>query len=150
MRFGAASSAAMRPHQARDGLGILLGPALPHAEQLLGRACENVGDEMQDVPDAEIDRDGIPRRADTEAIDMSVLQTLHHVRRRQHHEPHVLVRIDAARRHPEADVIVVRRIRKRHAEGERALALLFACRDDARQRFRGHHRIAHVAIGRIA
>ena len=83
-------------------------------------------------------------------IDMPVLQALHHVGRRQHHEPHVLVRIDAARRHPEAQMIVVRRERERHAEGERLLAARLALRDHARQRLRRHHRIEHVAFGRVA
>ncbi len=77
---------------------------------------------MQDVADAEIDRDRIPRRADAEAIDMLVGEALDHVGRRQHDEPHVLVGIDAARRHPEAQVIIVGRERERHAEGERLLA----------------------------
>ena len=76
-------------------------------------------DEMQDEADAEIDRDRIPRRADAEAVDVPVGEALHHVGRRQHDEAHVLVRIDAARRHPEAQMIIVRRERERHAEGER-------------------------------
>ena len=114
--------APVRAHESRQHVRLLLGPALPHREQLLGGARENLGDEMQDVADAEIDRDRIPRRADAEAVHVPVLQALHHVGRRQHDEAHVLVRIDAARRHPEAQVIVVRRERKRHAEGEGILA----------------------------
>ena len=55
-------------------VGILVGPALAHAENFLGGARENLRDEMQDVADAEIDRDRIPRRADAERIDMLVLQ----------------------------------------------------------------------------
>ena len=62
---------------------------------------------MQDEADAEIDRDRIPRRADAEGVDMLVGETLYHVRRRQHDEAHVLVRVDTARRHPEAQMVVV-------------------------------------------
>jgi len=82
---------------------------------------------LQDVADAEIDRDRIPRRADAEAVHMLARQAVDHVGRRQHHQAHVLVRIDAARRHPQAKLIVVVGERKRHAERERlgiaALAL---------------------------
>ena len=105
---------------------------------------------MQDVADAEIDRDRIPRRADAERVDMSVLQALHHVGRRQHDEAHILVRIDAARRHPEAQMIIVRRERKRHAEGQRVLAARLALRHNAGERPRRHHRVADVAFGRVA
>ncbi len=78
--------------------------------------------EMQDEADAEIDRDRVPRRADAEAVDMPVGEAFDHVGRRQHDEPHVLVGIDAAGRHPEPQLIVVGRERERHAEGERLLA----------------------------
>ena len=102
---------------------------------------------MQDEADAEIDGDRIPRRADAEGVDVPVGEALDHVGRRQHHEPHVLVRVDAARRHPEAQVIVVRRERKRHAEGERVLAARLAGGDDLGERARRHHRIGDASFG---
>ncbi len=85
---------------------------------------------MQDVPDAEIDRDRVPRRADAERIDMAVGEAVHHVRRRQHDEPHVLVGIDTAGGHPEPQLVIVGRERKRHAEGQRFGAGSCAARDD--------------------
>ena len=101
---------------------------------------------MQDVADAEIDRDRIPGRADAERIDLPVGEAVHHVGRRQHHETHVLVGIDAARRHPEPQLVIVGRERKGHAEGQRLGAGLAALRDHAGQRQRGHHRIEAVAV----
>ena len=51
---------------------------------------------MKDMADAEFDSDRIPRRTDTEAIDLAAGKAVDHVGRRQHDEPHVFVRIDAA------------------------------------------------------
>ena len=99
------------------------------------------------VSPAKIDRNRIPGRADAEPIDMAVGQALHHVGRRQHHEMHVFVGIDAARRHPEAQMIVVRRERERHAEGEGRQALGLALRNHLRERLRRHHRVGGVAFG---
>ena len=101
-------------------------PSGAHRQHLLGRARQDLGHEMQDEADAEIDRDRIPRRADAEAVDMPVGEALDHVGRRQHDQPHVLVGIDAAGRHPEAQMIIVRGERERHAEGERLLAAALA------------------------
>ncbi len=72
---------------------------------------------MQDMADAEIDRDRVPGRADAERIDMTAGKTVYHVRRRQHHETDILVGIDAAGSHPEPQLIIVGRERKGHAEG---------------------------------
>ena len=101
---------------------------------------------MQDVADAEIDRDRIPGRADAERIDMAVGEAVHHVGRRQHHQPNVLVGIDPARRHPEPKLVVVGGERERHAEGQRFRAALAPHRDDARERQRGRHGIDGVAL----
>src|SRR5229473_3475069 len=60
-----------RPDQPGQNLRVLLGPVLPDGKHLLRRAHQNVGDEMQDMSDAEIDRDGIPGRADAERIDVT-------------------------------------------------------------------------------
>ena len=113
-----------RADQRRDHVRILLRPVLPHREHLLRRAHQDVGDEMQDVADAEIDRDRIPGRADAERIDLAAGEAVDHVGRRQHHQPHVLVGIDAARRHPEPQLVIVGRERKGHAEGQRLGAAL--------------------------
>ncbi len=63
---------------------------------------------MKDVPDAEIDRDRIPGRSHAKGIDVPVGEAVHHVGRRQHHEPHVFVGIDTTGSEPEAQLIVVR------------------------------------------
>ena len=104
-----------------------------HRQHLLRRTDQNIRDEMQDMADAEIDRDGIPGRADAERIDMTVGETVHHVRRRQHHQTHVFVGIDAAGGHPEPQLIIVGRERKRHAERQGFGAALAPRRDHARQ-----------------
>ncbi len=83
------------PDQRGDDFRILLGPALPDAEHLLGGAHQNVRDEMQDVADAAIDRDRVPGRADAECVDLAAGDAVHHVGRRQHHETNILVGIDA-------------------------------------------------------
>ena len=77
---------------------------------------------------------------------MPVLEALDHEGRRQHHEPHILVRIDAARRHPEPELVVVGRERKGHAKGQRLAPRLAPDGDDARQRQGGCHRIEPVAV----
>src|SRR5207237_2624247 len=86
---------------------IFLRPTLPDRKHLLRRAHQNVRGEMQDLADAEIDRDRIPRRTDAEGVHVSLGKAVHHVRRRQHHEPDILVRIDPTRRHPESQLILV-------------------------------------------
>ena len=102
---------------------------------------------MEDAANAGIDRDRIPRRADTEAIDMTVGETLHHVRRRQDDKPHIVVGIDAAGRHPVAQLVIMMRKRKRHAEGQRLGVARFALSDDTRQGQRRHFRVSDIAIG---
>ncbi len=101
---------------------------------------------MQDVADAVIDRDRIPGRADAERVDVSVGETVHHVGRRQHHQPDVLVGIDPAGRHPEPQLIIVGREWKRHAEGQRFRAAAAAFGDDAVKRQRGRHRVEAIAL----
>ena len=101
---------------------------------------------MQDVADAEVDRDRIPGRADAERIDLAAGQAVDHVGRRQHHQMNVLVGIDAAGGHPEPQLIIVGRERKGHAEGQGLGAALAPRRDDARQRQRGGHRIEAVSV----
>jgi len=59
------------------------------------------------VADAEIDRDGIPGRADTERIDLAAGKTIHHIGRRQHHHMNILIGVDAAGGHPEPQLIIV-------------------------------------------
>ena len=108
-----------RAHQAATTSGFLFRPALADRQHLFRRAHQDVGDEMQDVADAAIDRDRIPGRADTERIDLTAREAVDHEGRRQHHQAHVLVGIDAARRHPEPQLIIVGRERKRHPEGQR-------------------------------
>ena len=100
---------------------------------------------MQDMADAEVDRDGIPGRADAEGVDMTVGETVHHVGRRQHHEANVLVGIDAAGGHPEPQLIIMGRERKRHAEGQRFGAAFAPRRDHAGQRQRRRHRVERIA-----
>ena len=135
----------MRTDQSHECIRVVAGPALANAEIFFDGACENLRDEMQDVADAEIDRDRIPGRADAEGVDMAVGEAVDHVGRRQHHEPDILVRIDPARRHPEPQLIIVGGKRKGHAEGQGFGADPFALRDDTRQRQGGHHRIETVA-----
>ena len=93
------------------------------------------------------DSDRIPRRPDAEAVDLPAGKAVHHIGRRQHDEPHIFVRIDAARRHPEAEQVVVAGERKGHAEGEGIGASLAPLGDDAGQRPRRVFRIGHVAVG---
>ena len=52
---------------ARSTSGFSSAQRCAHRQHLLGRARQDLGDEVQDVADAEIDRDRIPRRADAEA-----------------------------------------------------------------------------------
>ena len=138
--------ARQRTNKACENLGIFLRPGLPDRKHLLSRARQNVGGEMQDVADAFVDRDGIPGRADAERIDMPIGKAVHHVRRRQHDQPHVLVRIDAPGRHPEPQLVVMGGERKGHGEGQRFRAVLGALGDEARQRLCGGHRIEPVAV----
>ena len=63
-----------RAHQAGDHVRILVGPDLAERQHLLRRMGQDVGDEMQDVADAEVDRDRIPGRADAERIDLAAGQ----------------------------------------------------------------------------
>ncbi len=101
---------------------------------------------MQDVTDAEIDRDRVPGRADAERIDMAIGEAVHHVGRRQHHEANVLVGIDPACRHPEPELVIVGRERERHAEGQRLRSALAALCHDAGKRQRGGHGIDGIAL----
>ena len=86
---------------------MLLRPCVAHGQDFLGRARQDVGYEVQDEPDAEIDRDRVPGRADAESLDVLVGEALDHVGRRQNDQANVLVRINAARRHPESQMIIV-------------------------------------------
>jgi hypothetical protein len=139
--------AAMRADEPHQHIRIVVRPPLAHAEKLFRGARENFRHEMQDVADAEIDRDRIPGRADAERVDMLVLQTFHHVGRRQHDHADVFIRVDAAGRHPEAQVIIVRGEREGHAERQRLLALGLARRDYAGERACRYHRVTDVARG---
>ena len=65
---------------------------------------------------------------------------------RQHHQPHVLVGIDAGRRHPEPQLVIVGRERESHAEGQRIGPRFAPLGNHTRQRFRGDERIEAVAI----
>ena len=127
--------------------GFFQRPCLANRQHLFRRSFQNVRHEMQDVSDTEIDRDRVPRRAYAEGINMAAGEAVHHVGRRQHHQPHVLIGIDTAGGHPEPELIVVGRERERHAEGERFTAVLATCGHHPRQRFRGHHRIGRIAVG---
>ena len=69
----------MRQHETAEGIRIFVGPARPDREHFLSRALQDLRNEMQDVADAKIDSHRIPRRADTEGIDMFVGETFHHV-----------------------------------------------------------------------
>jgi len=71
-------------------------PGLAYGKNLLGGTLKNIDREMQDAANAEIDGNRIPRRADAESVDVAVGQALHHERRRQYDEMHVLVGIDTA------------------------------------------------------
>ena len=77
---------------------------------------------------------------------MAAGQALHHVGRRQHHEADVFIGVDAARRHPEPQLVVMGRERKRHCEGQRFRAAFAALCDHARQRQRRCHRIKAIAV----
>jgi hypothetical protein len=68
---------------------------------------------------------------DAEAVDLTACDRLRHEGRRQHDKAHVLVGIDAARCHPEAELVVVGRERERHRKGQRLRATLAACRHHA-------------------
>src|SRR5216684_5908244 len=57
--------------QCGHNIRIFLRPVLPDGQHLFHRADQNVGDEMQDMADAEVDRDGIPGRADAERVDVT-------------------------------------------------------------------------------
>ena len=122
------------------------GPVAAHGQHFLGRTLEDLRDEVQDVGDAEVDRHRIPGRAHAESIDVAVGDALHHERRRQHHQPDVLVRIDPTGCHPEPQLVVVGRVGERHAEGERIVALALARRHHARQRCRRHARVGEIAV----
>ena len=137
---------AVRPDQRRQHSGIFLGPRLAHGQHLLGGAREDVGDEVQDMTDAEIDGDRIPRRADAEGIDMAVGKAFDHIGRRQHNEAHILIRIHSAGGHPEAQLVVVRRERESHAEHQRIGTSFLARRDHPQQRLRGRQRVQRITI----
>ena len=101
---------------------------------------------MQDIADAEIHRDRIPGCADAERIDLPAGEAVDHVGWRQHHQPHVLVGIDAAGRHPEPQLVIVGGERESHAEGQGLGAALPSLGDDARQRGRRCHRVQTFAV----
>ena len=63
---------------------------------------------------------------------MLVGEALHHIGRRQHDQPHVLIGIDAAGRHPEPQMIIVSGERKGHPKRQWIEILLLAVGDDAR------------------
>ena len=100
---------------------------------------------MQDMADAEVDRDGIPGCADAERVDLTAGETVDHVRRRQHHETDVLVWIDAAGRHPEPQLIIVGGERKGHAKGQGLGAAVAPFGHDACKCARGCHRVDRIA-----
>jgi hypothetical protein len=119
---------------------------LPHRENLLHRARQDVGYEIQDVADATIDRDRIPGIGDAERIDLSLSKTVHHIGQRQHDQPNVLLGIDASRRNPEPQLVIVGGKRKGYAEGQRRRAAPAPSSYDARQCQRGNHGIKRIAF----
>ena len=82
--FGGARGGA---DQRRQHLRVLLRPGLAHGQHLLCRTHQNVGHEMQDVGDAEVDGNRIPGCADAERIDLAAGKTVDHIGRRQHDQP---------------------------------------------------------------
>ncbi len=75
----------------------------------------------------------VPGRADAEAVKMAALEALHHEWRRQDDEVHVAAGIDAARLHPEPELVVVAREREHMPEGQRRLPVPCAVPDDPAQ-----------------
>ena len=100
---------------------------------------------MKDTSNTEFDRERIPRCADAEAVHLSAGKAIHHVGRRQHHQPHILIRIDAAGSHPETQLIIVRRERKGHAESQRLLATCATRGNNAAECARRTDRIGKIA-----
>ena len=68
--------------------------------------------------------EGIPRLADTVAVEMPGLEIRVHLRRRNDHDPHVAVRLDALRAQPLAQEKGVRGAGVDRPEGEGLIALL--------------------------
>ena len=108
---------------------VFIGPALAQRQYLFRDLRHNLTPKVQDISDTQINRHGIPRRADTESINMFAGEAFHHVRWRQHNEAHVLVRIHATRGHPETELIIVIGEGERHSEGERLETALFPLRN---------------------
>jgi len=78
---------------------------------------------------------------------MAAREAVHHVRRRQHHEANILIRIDAGSRHPETQLVIVVGERECHAEGQRLGAAFLAFGNQPRQGARRDQRIGDIAIG---
>ena len=138
--------ASERADQRGERSGIALRRRLAHRQHLLRHARHDRAAEMQDTADAGFHRHRIPRRADAEAVDLPVGEAVDHIRRRQHHQPHILVRIDAAGRHPEPQLVIMVGEREGHAKGEDVMAARLAFGDDRGKRARRHQRIGDIAV----
>ena len=132
-----------------DCVRIFLRPARAQGQHLLGGVRQDFAREMQNASHPEIDRDRVPGRSDAEAVDLRAGEAFHHIGRRQHYEAHILIGIDAGRRHPEPQLIIVGRERKGHTEGERLLAAALSRGDDVRKCARRHHRVEDAAVGSL-
>ncbi len=108
-----------RCHQGPRRVGILIDPGLHGAQHLFGVPLPHVaihgGGEAHIVEYCPL----VPRFPNTIAIHRPRLHVFHHLRRRNHNQFHVLLGIDAHRRHPVAGVVVVHRGGEHHREGGR-------------------------------
>ena len=111
MQFAGFSAQAVASQSARmsaaTASGFALGERGLQTQNLLGPVppeCR-LGDD--DDTFGPLDSEGVPRLAGTEPIDVAGAQRFSHEGWRQHHQPHVPVRVDAAGGKPVAKLVVV-------------------------------------------
>ena len=101
---------------------MLIGETLAQCQHLLRGAFPYGCRRGHDHADARLHGQAVPGFTHAEAIDLAAAQRIDQQRRRQHHQPDVVIRVDAAGDEPVAQLVVVARERKHHRQRQLGLA----------------------------